>query len=122
MNFNVSIKKDGKILSSDCELADSAFSRMRGLLGRTKLADMQSLWIVPCNSVHTFFMKFTIDVVFLDKEKKVVAINHSMPPYRHSWIYWRARSVLELPAGRCRAVNLNVGDYLAFQPGGVNVG
>lgn len=101
-------------------MADTAWKRMRGLLGRDGLGERQALWLAPCNSIHTFFMRFSIDAVFLDRKKCATAIYHDMKPWRHSWIHWTAAAVVELPAGRCEALGLKVGDCFAL--GGTDVG
>lgn len=104
----------GRELASHVELADSLFSRMKGLLGRNSLATGHCLWIKPCKGVHTFFMHFPIDVVFLDKEQRVVEIVSNLPPNRMTPVYARADSVLELPA--CAAHDIvTVGDVILIE-------
>jgi uncharacterized protein len=81
---------------------------MRGLLGRDGLAQREGLLIKPCGSVHTFFMRFPIDVVFLDRELSVVAVRPDVPPWRTA----RARGakvVLELAAGEAARVGIAPG-------------
>lgn len=99
----------GQVLAHDLALAESFFSRLRGLLGRRELAPGGGLWIRPCNSVHTFGMKFSIDVIFLDRELRVVAVAKTLAPYRVSRIHSKAASVLELPAGTLDAAATAVG-------------
>lgn len=90
---------DNNELASDLVLAASLLSRMRGLIGRKELADGKGLWIKPCKGVHTFGMRFPIDVVFLDQEQRVISVARSLPPNRLTRIYIDAASVLELPSG-----------------------
>lgn len=93
------------------EKAEDSRSRSVGLLSRGNLAPEEGLWIVPCPMIHTFFMKFPIDAVFLDKDMVVVKILAGMRPWRLSpWVF-SARSVLELPAGRCEG-RIKRGDVL----------
>ena len=71
-----------KIISNKVNLANDTASRMIGLLKSDGLDEGESLLIEPCNSIHTFFMKFNIDVLFLDKNFKVVKVFRDMPPWR----------------------------------------
>lgn len=93
------------------ELAQTTWSRLCGLLGRRELETGHGLWIRPCNSVHCCFMRFTIDVLYLDRSGHVLRIRHSLKPWRFS-AHWRAASVLELAGGECRRLNIEPGDRL----------
>ncbi len=101
-----------KTLISKLEVARSFSERGRGLLGRQGLDPQAGLWILRCNSIHTFFMKFPIDCVFLDKNLKVIAIYPDVQPWRIVWTGWSARSVIELASGVSRQVGIQVGDQL----------
>jgi len=68
--FQAANKTRGTMLATRLEVADSASHRSKGLLGRTELEPGHGLWIVPCESVHTFFMKFAIDLVYLDRKNR----------------------------------------------------
>ena len=103
------------ILATRAETAGESGSRRRGLLGRDSLPEGEGLWIVPCEAVHCFFMKFTIDVVFLDRKLRVVKIRPSLKPWRIAGCL-RAHSVLELPEGAIAATGTQPGDELAFEP------
>lgn len=83
----------------EAEVAETAFQRMRGLIGRKELAAGKGLLILKCNCIHTFFMKFAIDATFLDAEDRVVKVVHNIRPWR-LWVWggWRARKVLETAA------------------------
>ncbi len=91
----------------------SAWERMRGLLGRPALTLDHGLWIAPCNSVHTAFMGYPIDVVFLDRALVIVHIMPALAPWRSAWRV-RARSTLELAAGGAAAAELSVGQQLRW--------
>ncbi len=93
------------------EQAQTARARLRGLLGRHELKAGHGLWIQPCNSVHCCFMRFAIDVLYLDRSGHILHIHHNLKPWRFS-IYWSATSVLELAAGECRRLNIEPGDRL----------
>ena len=77
----------------------------------TRLDEGEGLWIVPCESVHTLFMKFAIDLVYLDKNKKVRKVRNAVPPWQLSACL-SAHSVLELPAGTAARTGTVAGDQL----------
>jgi uncharacterized membrane protein (UPF0127 family) len=106
---------DGVEICTRCELADTALSRMRGLLGRRGLDAGGGMLITPCPSVMTFFMRFAIDVVFLDRENTIVGIAHTLRPWRVAGAR-RAHSALELPAGTAASLRLQEGDLLSIGP------
>lgn len=87
-------------------------TRMKGLLGRKELPEGTGLIIDPCNSIHTFFMQFPIDVIFTDSQDRVVKVLKDMGPWRLSWIYFRAQKVIELPAGTVTRLPVEPGDQL----------
>lgn len=99
------------MLADSAEVADTSAKRRKGLLGRDHLPDGHGLWIVPCESIHTFGMKFPIDVVYLDRKHRVKKICSAVPPWRMS-ICLLARSVVELPAGIISKTNTQPGDLL----------
>jgi hypothetical protein len=97
------------------EVADNAKTRGKGLLGRSELPAGAGLWIVPCESVHTFFMRFPIDLVYLDRSRKVRKVREAVPAWRVSACL-TAHSVLELPAGTIRRTGTRAGDMLEILP------
>ncbi len=103
-------------LADRCQLARSFWSRGLGLMGRASLEPGAGLLIYPEWSIHTFFMRFPIDVVFVDRYDTVIGIRHAMPPYRPYAGAWGARYVLELPAGVLAATATCVGDQLTVTP------
>jgi uncharacterized membrane protein (UPF0127 family) len=101
-------------LATHVTLAATHWSRFRGLMG-TKAASFRSgdgLWIVPCRGVHTFAMKFPIDVIYLDARKCVVHIEPNLRPWRVAKVSLRAVSVLELPVDTLRSSQTVVGDEI----------
>lgn len=98
-------------LAGAAEVADTSEKRRTGLLKHDHLGPGQGLWIVPCESVHSFFMKFAIDLVYLDKNKNVRKVRHNMVPWRVSACL-SAHSILELPAGAVAASGTQAGDQL----------
>src|SRR4051794_22793078 len=104
----------GRIVCERCQLADGPVSRARGLLGRSALAPGEGLLLRPAFSVHTFFMRFSIDIVFLDRSGEVVAVAESVRPWRTATRF-RARAVLELPAGEAARLEIRPGERLEPQ-------
>jgi uncharacterized membrane protein (UPF0127 family) len=102
------------VLADAAAVADTSESRRTGLLKHTGLAPGDGLWIVPCESVHSFFMKFTIDVLYLDRKHKVKKIRPDMVPWRAS-VCLTAHSVLELPAGTIVRTGTEAGDQLEIK-------
>ncbi|MBU5612493.1 DUF192 domain-containing protein [Geomonas sp. Red51] len=102
----------GKMLARDVDLAESFFGRLKGLLGRRELPAGRGLWIKPCSSVHTFGMRFTIDVLFLDRDMRVVAMAKTLRPNRVSPFCSQAHSVLELPEGALDTAVTAVGNRI----------
>ena len=102
------------VLAQSADVADTSEKRRTGLLKMERLELGAGLWIVPCESVHTFFMKFPIDLVYLDKKRKVRKIRHAVGPWRLSACLF-AHSVLELPAGTVGQSGTLVGDDLAIE-------
>ena len=94
-------------------IADHGPRRRKGLLGRNGLDEGEGLWIVPCEAVHTFGMRFAIDLIYLDRRKRVVKIRHRVGPSRISGSL-RAHSILELPPGTVAATGTQPGDHLEF--------
>jgi len=94
--------------------ADSPLKRMQGLLGKKSLGISEAMIIKPCNAVHTFFMRFPIDVLFVDKHNKVVKLIANLPSFRLSPICFSSQFVIELPAGTIQTTRTTLGDQLAI--------
>jgi len=105
-------------LATSMEVADTGPKRNKGLLGRQGLAPGGGLWIIPCESIHTFFMQFPIDLVYLDRENRIKKLRSAVGPWRLSACFF-AHSVLELPAGAIRASQTQRGDSLEFSSSAV---
>jgi uncharacterized membrane protein (UPF0127 family) len=101
------------LVAEFAEIADSSTTRQRGLLGRNGLANGEGLWIVPCEAVHTLGMRFPIDVLYLDRKRKVRKVRRVLMPWRFSMCLV-AHSVLELPAGTADRSQTEPGDQLSF--------
>jgi len=102
------------VLAASADVADTSAKRRVGLLKHTGLEPGQGLWIVPCESVHSFFMKFAIDLVYLDRKRKVRKVRHGMAPWRMS-VCLTAHSILELPAGTVKSTGTQRGDQLQIE-------
>ena len=101
----------GSILADTADKADTSVKRRTGLLKHDSLPAGQGLWIVPCEGVHTFGMKFPIDVVYLNKQRRIIKTRPVMKKRGISFCL-RAHSVLELPAGTLEGTGTTVGDQL----------
>lgn len=108
------LTKDIMILN-DIIIAQDFFSRLKGLLGKKSLEKDQGLILRPCNSVHTVGMKFSIDVVFVNKDNKVLHIIKNMKPYKFSPIIKKASYVIETSRGTISDENLEVGDIIEIK-------
>lgn len=105
-------KKNNHVLVPQLRLADNLWTRGKGLLGSQTLPEDQALWIKPTNSIHTFFMKYAIDCVFLSSDLRVHSIFQNVKPGKFIWPQWGATSVIEAPAGKISQWQLSVGDQL----------
>ena len=106
------LASDGRPVCRRCSVATSPVARTRGLLGRDGLAHHEGLLLRPARAVHTWFMRFPIDVVFLAKDGTVLAVREHLQPWRTAAARG-ARSVLELAAGESARRGIAVGDRLA---------
>src|SRR5260370_33489765 len=102
----------GTVIGDRIKVANTPFSRIFGLLGRSGLNEGEGLWIRPSSGVHTVGMRFTIDVIGLDKDLKVVKIWSHLVPFRMTSVSLKIRSVLELGAGRIDECLVAIGDPL----------
>ena len=112
--FVVRNRTRGATLASDVRLADTPAARRTGLLKHARLEAGEGLWIYPTQAIHTFGMKFPIDVVFIDKQMRVRRVYQNLAPYRLTTLVWSARSVLELPSGSLAGTETEIGDELQF--------
>lgn len=105
-------KTQNRVLTDDLHVASSLLQRTKGLLGHAKLNANEMLWILSCNSIHTFFMRFSIDCVFLNKQMLVCSIKSRIPPWRLILPIFKASSVIEMAAGKALELNIQLGDQL----------
>ena len=102
-------------IASDVELALTRTERREGLLGQDSLDVSAALVISPCWAIHTAFMRFAIDVIFVDREGRAVRIAHELPPWRVA-VAPRAHAAIELAAGSLRVRDVRIGDKLYLVP------
>jgi hypothetical protein len=100
------------VLGERIRVAETSLSRMVGLLRDKCLEPGTGLIIYPSQAIHTVAMKFAIDVIFVDRKWKVVSLRPEMVPFRLTGIHWKARCVIELPAGVIAKTSTAVGDQL----------
>jgi uncharacterized membrane protein (UPF0127 family) len=112
-------RRSEETIASAVELALTRAERRRGLLGRTGLDPTAALMLSPCWAVHTTFMRFPIDVVFVDRGGRAVKIVHGLEPWRMAMAP-RAHAAIELPAGSLLARDIRLGDELYLLPGAVS--
>ncbi len=107
-------EKKGSVVAEEVRVADNPWSRFWGLMGRRSLPEGQALLLRPASSIHTAFMRFAIDVVFLDKGSRVVKVAAQMKPFRVAVAFGGAHSALELPAGAAARAGVERGDQLVL--------
>lgn len=112
----VAIYKDTstQVIASQVQHANRLWSRLRGLLVRSALQPQEGLLLTPCNSIHTFFMRYNIDVIFLDGNGVVVKCVAGIKPWRWAGSY-KARHALELAAGAISRCSIAKGDKLKWR-------
>lgn len=110
-----------RVVAKTVHVADTFRSRLKGLLGRKDFPPGEGLVLHPCSSVHTCFMKFPIDVVFLDRQGRVVYLQENLIPWRFTPIVRKAATVVELPPGSIEAGCIKSGDTLILVGGVLNV-
>lgn len=105
-------KADNSVIAEDVIIADTLFKRMKGLLGKKEFGKGQAIVLEPCNSIHTFFMRFPIDVLFLDKENKILKAVPSLEPFKLTRVYFSAARTVELSCGTIKSFSIKEGDSL----------
>ncbi len=106
--------RNGAVIATDLELARSMWQRSRGLLGRRGLLEGGGMHFAGTNLIHMLFMRFPIDVLYLDRNGRAVKLVHDLAPWRFS-AAWRAKATIELPAGTLRRLDVRVDDVIEFR-------
>ncbi len=104
------VDSQGKEIISNIECAKSLFARGFGLIGRKNLSADRGFWIEPCNGVHTFGMRFALDVIYLKADGEVLRLFEWVQPNRLCPLVKGTRAVLELPAGAIALYHMRVGN------------
>lgn len=112
--YRATIAESGAPVADRLRVADTHWTRLRGLLGTSALPAGDGLWIRPCRQVHMFGMRYPIDVVFLDENLTVVGLAETLLPWRVSPLVRAATTVIELPAGTIAGARLRAGQRLAI--------
>ncbi len=107
---------DRRTVLAVAALADTVLARMVGLLGRSSLPGGDGLVLRPCGMIHTWFMRFPIDVLFADRAGVVVSAVDSLRPFRFAWGGRQATQVIELPAGALRGAGVEPGQRILIEP------
>jgi uncharacterized membrane protein (UPF0127 family) len=109
------IKHNGRIIAEEILFARTLYTRLVGLMFRKSPPEnSKGLLLDPCNSIHTCFMRYDLDVIFMDRSNKIVKVIKKIPPWRMTWIYFKAQKTLELPAGNL-PIDLKEGDRLEVE-------
>jgi uncharacterized protein len=106
--------RSGECIANKVEITESFSRRLIGLMGRKTLMQGQGLYFPGCASIHSFFMKFAIDVLFLDKEMKITKTINGLKPWRMAWAPLGTRHTLELSYGVLHTFNIIVGDTISL--------
>ena len=100
------------LLADKAEITNTLLKRLIGLLNRKSLNKGEALILLPCNCIHSLFMRFTFDVIFLDKARKVIEAVSLFKPFRLSPIYFKAKLAIELPANTLHLTQTQPGDII----------
>ncbi len=103
------------VVSDNLVIAKTFWARLVGLLDRSTLPEGEGLFISSCQGIHMFFMKFPIDVIFINKDKTVVGIVENIKPFEMSPMFWKASDAIELPAGTVQKSRTVLGDVLEIK-------
>lgn len=113
--FYLNIINDGEVsMVAVVKAADSIIDKMIGLIGTKGLVPGTGLWIRDCNSIHTCFMRYSIDVIFLDSKFKILKIVDDVAPFSVVFGGWRSRSVIEFQTGWLPLKNIKQGNFVQF--------
>lgn len=103
------------LIAENVDVANSFFTRTLGLIPKNAISDNEGLIIKPCCSVHTFFMKFSIDVLFINRKNEVIALYENVRPYRILPVHFTSSYVIELCANQISRTNVNIGDIISIE-------
>jgi uncharacterized protein len=107
-------KTNNIVICENVMVADTYFKRLKGLMFTKSLPEQNALHIVPCNEIHTFNMKYSIDVIYLDDKNSILAIDEDMKPGKIGKHVKNAVSVVELPSGKVKKLEVKIGQTVTF--------
>jgi uncharacterized membrane protein (UPF0127 family) len=108
-------KTNNSLIAEEVILANTPFKRIKGLLGKKEFRKSQALILDPCNSIHTFFMRFSIDILFMDKNNKVIKAISCLKPFKFTPIVFGAAFAIELPSGTIQSLCIQKDDTLLLE-------
>lgn len=108
-------KSKQTIISQQTKIADSILSRLIGLLERSSIDPQEALVITHCRAIHMFFMRFSIDVIFVDKNNRAIGLIARIKPFQISPYFFRSHYAIELPPGKIQETKTTLGDVIAFE-------
>lgn len=107
-------KNSNYIISENLQLADTFFKRLKGLMFTKGFLEKNALKLSPCNQIHTFFMNYCIDILYLDHRDSIIFIEENLKPYKIGKRVKNALSVIELPNGTVKKSNIKIGDVVTI--------
>ena len=110
----LNLSRGGAVIADKLEMKDSFFGRLIGLLSRSGLKDGEGIILNPCTQIHTFFMRFSIDAVFLSRDMEVISVIEDMKPWRVSPMYFKAKYTLEVRGGYLKG-GVKAGDKFVLE-------
>lgn len=113
--MNIYNSTQNKLITGDVKIAEDFFTRSIGLLSKKSLSQDEGLIIRPCCSIHTFFMRFPIDVLFINKKNEIIALYENVKPWRILPIHPTSNYVVELPAGQISVKNICLSDIISIE-------
>ncbi|MFC2947315.1 DUF192 domain-containing protein [Virgibacillus sediminis] len=114
LNIRLINKETGEIIAREILVADRFWSRLKGLMFTKEMQEHTGLHITPCTSIHTFFMNYSIDILYLNREKEIVGIEENLAKGKIGKRFKQVRSVIELPAGTIKQTSTAIGQTVAF--------
>ena len=114
MHYTITNARTQEVISEDAVFASTPLSRMKGLLGRGSMRPHEAMILQPASSIHTVFMRFSLDVAYLDRENRIVKVVRDLVPFRFSFAR-RSRTVIEMAGGTFSDLELEPGDELVIR-------
>ena len=115
MDYLITNSRTGQVVANPAVLASSPLMRMKGLLGRASMPVNEAIILRPASSIHTLFMRFALDVIYLDRDDKILKLVPNLVPFRFSAAS-KGHTVLEMASGATSALDLQPGDQLLMAP------